>query len=83
MSIRNITEEELRLTNTLRLITEVLKQITAERDALRIEVFRLNQQRLSARTARSEKRVALAIDMHPADSHNQSNELASSSKIEA
>ena len=35
MSIVQITEQEQRLTNTLRQTTEALKQVTAERDAQR------------------------------------------------
>ena len=34
MSITQITEQEQRLTNTLRLTTEALRAVTAERDAL-------------------------------------------------
>lgn len=40
MSIVQYTETEQRLTNTLRTTTEALKQVTAERDALRADAER-------------------------------------------
>ena len=40
MSITQITEQEQRLTNTLRMTTEALKQVAAERDALQADAER-------------------------------------------
>ena len=62
MSIVQYTEQEQRLTNTLRMTTEALKQVTAERDALRADAERYQALRhMAVKLSLSNDTIAMLV----------------------